>query len=80
MHQELQTDWCDIEPTACHVSSCRPTGMTVVRYISVLQLLPKHRLSTDCFEYVVHLLQIPQHRHIVTDSSGSNPELVDYEI
>jgi len=79
MHQELQTDSCDMVPVYCHVSSYSSTDMTVVLLYSCAAIT-KIQFQQAYFEYVVHFLQIPQHRPTVNGSSVSKPEHVDYEI
>ena len=76
----MQTDSCDIVPVNCHVSSYSPTDMTVVLLYSCAAFITKIQIQQAYFEYVVHILQIPQHRPIVNGSSGSKPEHVDYKI
>ena len=76
----MQTDSRDIVPVTCHVSSYSPTDMTVILLYTCAAVITKSQIQQTYFEYVVHILQIPQHRPIVNGSSGSDPEYVDYEI
>jgi hypothetical protein len=76
MHQNLQTDSCDIVPVTCHVSNYSSTDMTVILLYSCAAVIIKIEIRQAYFEYVVHILQIP----IVNGNSVSNPERVDYEI
>jgi hypothetical protein len=80
MHQKLQTDSCAIVPVNSHVSSYSPTDTTVVLLYSCTAGITKIQIQQAYFEYVVHILHIPQHRPIVNGSSCSNPEHVDYKI
>jgi hypothetical protein len=80
MHREIQTDSCDIVPVTCHVSSYSPTDLTVLLLYYCAAVITKIQIQQAYFEYVVHILQISQHRRILNGSSGSNPEHVDYEI
>jgi len=54
--------------------------MTVVLLYSYAAVIIKIHIQQAYFEYVVHILQIPQHHLIVNGSSGLSREHVDYEI
>ena len=69
-----------IMPVNCHVISYSLTDMTVVLLYSCAAVINKIQIYQAYFEYVVHILQIPQHRPIVNGSSGSNHGHVDYDI
>jgi len=79
IHQELQTDSCDIVSADSHVSSYSPTDMTVVFYIPVLQLLRKLIFIKPTLNMWAHSPNsaAPLHCH---RQLSSYPEHVDYEI
>jgi len=54
--------------------------MAVVLLYSCAAVISKIQIQQAYFEYVLHILQIPQHHPIVNGSSRPNREHVDYEI